>query len=41
MLDVPTTIETGSPNAELNFYDPTSPFDYGVNNDFSALQLAN
>ena len=40
MMDVPTTIETGDPDAGLNFYVLTSPFDYGVSNDLAALQLA-
>lgn len=41
LLDVPTTIETGTPDAKLNLYDPTSPFDYGTANDWSSLRNAN
>lgn len=40
LLDVPTTIETGTPDAKLNLYDPTSPFEYGVSNDWAALERA-
>ncbi|CAB9509326.1 Metabotropic glutamate receptor-like protein [Seminavis robusta] len=33
LLNVPTSIEMGDPNLELNFYHPDSPFDVPVNND--------
>lgn len=40
-LQVPTTVETGSPDAALNFYDPNAPFDYGTaGNDVAALVTA-
>ncbi|CAB9513658.1 unknown protein (Partial), partial [Seminavis robusta] len=41
MLDVPTTVETGTPNAKLNFYDASSPLDYGISNDWNAFTTAN
>ena len=37
-LDVPTTLETGTPNASLNFYDPSSPFQYGLSSDYDSLR---
>lgn len=41
ILDVPTTVETGTPNASLNFYDPNAPFEYGTaGNDVTALVTA-
>ena len=41
MLDVPSTVETGSYDAKLNFYHPDSPFDYGPGNNFEALKNGN
>ena len=41
ILDVPVTIETGTPDAKLNFYDEDLPFDYGSANDWDALRLSN
>lgn len=38
MLDVPATIETGSADAKLNFYDPDSAFGYGTSNDWDGLK---
>lgn len=40
LLDVPTTIETGSPDAKLNFYDPDNSFQYGNSHDLHALSTA-
>ncbi len=41
LLDVPTTVETGTRDAALNFYDPDAPFEYGTaGNDVSALVTA-
>ena len=38
LLDVPVTLETGLPDAKLNFYDPWNAFDYGLSVDLQALQ---
>ena len=40
VLDVPVTIETGVEGKNVNFYDPTSRFDYGVGYDMDGLELA-
>lgn len=40
ILDVPTTIELGTREGRLNFYDPDAPFDYGVPVDFDSLRRA-
>jgi hypothetical protein len=41
MLDVPSTIETGSYEARLNLYHPDNPFGYGPSNNFEVLQNGN
>lgn len=41
MLDVPSTIETGSYDAQLNLYHPDSPFDYGPSNTYEVLRNGN
>ena len=41
LLDVPATIETGLPDAQLNFYDPRSPFGYGLSNHWDSFRRAN
>lgn len=40
MLDVPTSIETGIPTAKINFYNASSPFQYGISDDWGALARA-
>jgi hypothetical protein len=40
MLDVPATIETGTPDARISFYDPQASFQYGTSRDLLALQNA-
>jgi hypothetical protein len=40
MLGLPTTIETGMANKNVNFYDPELRFDYGRAYDFDALERA-
>lgn len=40
MLNVPVTIETGTPDAKLNFYDAQSPLGYGTSNDWKSLKVA-
>lgn len=40
VLGVPTTVETGTPDANVNLYDPESRFEYGKGNDWSALETA-
>lgn len=38
LLDIPTTVETGTTNASLNFYDARAHFEYGTaGNDVTAL----
>ena len=37
VLNVPTTLETGTPTVHLNFYDPLSRFDYGKSSDYKSL----
>ena len=41
VLRVPTTIESGTADAKVNFYSPTNEFGYGEYNDFGALETAN
>lgn len=41
MLSVPTTIETGTPLAKANFYDPHNSFQMGVAYDWDSLIRAN
>jgi len=40
VLDVPTTIETGNPDLNINFYDPEGRFDYGVGYYMEGLDRA-
>jgi hypothetical protein len=40
LLDVPTSIETGRPNADMNLYHATAALDYGTSNDLVALEHA-
>ena len=40
LLDVPATIETGTPNATMNFYDEYGAFEYGTSNDLLSLENA-
>ena len=37
---MPVTIETGSADANVNFYDPAGRFEYGVGYDMEGLELA-
>ena len=37
LLDVPTTIETGTADTHINFYDSLSRFEYGTNEALEAL----
>ena len=37
---MPVTIETGVKGKNVNFYDPSSRFDYGVGYDMDGLELA-
>jgi hypothetical protein len=41
VLRVPTTIESGTADAKVNFYSPTNDLGYGVANDWSAIETAN
>lgn len=41
VLRVPTTVESGTADAKVNFYSPTNEFGYGEYNDFGALETAN
>ena len=40
VLDVPTTIETGEPDLNINFYDPAGRFDYGIGYYMEGLDRA-
>mmetsp|Transcript_448 Transcript_448/g.1080 ORF Transcript_448/g.1080 Transcript_448/m.1080 type:complete len:372 (-) Transcript_448:1286-2401(-) len=40
ILDVPVSIETGSADAKVDFYDIHTSFDYGTGNDFIAVETA-
>lgn len=40
VLHVPTTIETGTPDATVNFYDPLDRFQYGTSHDTLSLEIA-
>ena len=40
VLDVPTLIETGTPDLNINFYDPAGRFDYGVGYYMEGLDRA-
>jgi hypothetical protein len=40
LLDVPTTMETGRPNTDMNLYHATAALDYGTSNDLAALEHA-
>ena len=40
VLDVPTTIETGKPDLNINFYDPEGRFDYGIGYYMEGLDRA-
>ena len=37
ILDVPTTIETGTPDAKISLYDTDNRFDYGNSLDLDSL----
>jgi hypothetical protein len=40
ILDIPTTIESGTPDAYVNLYDPQFRMDYGTSNEWEQLKLA-
>ena len=40
LLDVPTSVETGTPDARIGFYDSDAPFDYGTSLDLESLSRA-
>lgn len=40
VLGVPATVETGSPDATLDFYDSANAFQYGAAKDFESLRRA-
>uniref|UniRef100_A0A7S4IYQ5 G-protein coupled receptors family 3 profile domain-containing protein n=1 Tax=Odontella aurita TaxID=265563 RepID=A0A7S4IYQ5_9STRA len=40
VLGVPATVETGSPDATLDFYDGGNAFGYGTSKDFESLRRA-
>ena len=41
VLGVPSTLETGTRDAQLNYYHPDMPFDYGKSNIWDALKVSN
>lgn len=41
ILDVPVTIETGSADKNVNFYDIDTSFDYGTPNDWDSVRMGN
>ena len=40
ILGVPTSVETGSPGKSVDFYDIGNAMDYGISNDYKALEMA-
>ena len=40
ILDVPVTVETSLPDMNSNFYDLTSRLQFGMNNDYKAMETA-